>query len=1048
MTPGIQSNIAQLFEEQVARNAEVIAVVWGDSQLTYGELNARANRLARLLCARGVGLESPVGVYMDRSPEMITALLAVVKAGGCYLPLDTTYPKDRLAFMLRDTGAQLMITQAALAGQMDVEEVCLEDIACELDRQSGENLAHTASGENIVYIMYTSGSTGQPKGIEILHRGVASLVTNASYAPLTPQDSVAQLSNCAFDASTWEIWGSLLSGARLVGVNKETALSPQALASAIETQGITSMFVTTALFLLMAKEAPRAFRSLRHLLTGGEALSPSRMREVLEHSAPQRLVHVYGPTEGTTFATWHLVKDIPEGAATVPIGKALGNTRAYVLDGKLRPVAAGETGELHIAGDGLARGYVKQAAMTAERFVTSPYVPSERLYRTGDLVRQLPCGALDFVGRADFQVKIRGFRIELGEIQTALRSHAEVGDVVVAVHEPEHGDKRLVAYVVPRDSAALASRSELTSALREHARKTLPGYMIPGAFVWMKALPLTPNGKVDRVALLSMDLGSAVDDREYVAPATETEIGIAAVWSRLLGVDRVSAVDNFFDIGGNSLLATQLVLRLEEVFLLDFPMRLFFASPKIRDMAAQIDALLAGKMLESAPEVDLRADCVLDESIRPASAYVDTGIAPRNIFLTGATGFLGAFLVDGLLKETNARIYCLVRARDEQQGRARICGNSKKYGLAEPDAKRMVPVLGDLTQTNLGLDDEQFAFLAANMDAVYHCAAHVSYIEPYALHRPVNVVGTQEVLRFACQAKVKPVHYISTIGLFGPVGYFAGVTDLYEDTDLDRSEPYLQKDMGYSMSKWVAEKLVFAARDRGLPVSIYRPGFIMGHSQTGVSNVDDFMMRLIVGCVEMGSYPGLSSQRKEFVPVDYVSDAIVHISCQRGTLGRNYHLAPPDPAKSVDLVDFFVMLEDFGYKLRGLPYAEWKSKLFHHVRRWEKSALLPLVSVLTERIHENSLTRWELHEKMPRFHSDNTRDALSKSNVTCQPMTRELLSTYVDYLIGRGLLPLLSNSRQNGHTAPSLFGSHEPAPGLCGLDSKMEPSAEFDCVGQ
>ena len=267
MTPGIQSNIAQLFEEQVARNAEVIAVVWGDSQLTYGELNARANRLARLLCARGVGLESPVGVYMDRSPEMITALLAVVKAGGCYLPLDTTYPKDRLAFMLRDTGAQLMITQAALAGQMDVEEVCLEDIACELDRQSGENLAHTASGENIVYIMYTSGSTGQPKGIEILHRGVASLVTNASYAPLTPQDSVAQLSNCAFDASTWEIWGSLLSGARLVGVNKETALSPQALASAIETQGITSMFVTTALFLLMAKEAPRAFRSLRHLLT-------------------------------------------------------------------------------------------------------------------------------------------------------------------------------------------------------------------------------------------------------------------------------------------------------------------------------------------------------------------------------------------------------------------------------------------------------------------------------------------------------------------------------------------------------------------------------------------------------------------------------------------------------------------------------------------------------------------------------------------------------------------------------------------------------------
>jgi thioester reductase-like protein len=288
---------------------------------------------------------------------------------------------------------------------------------------------------------------------------------------------------------------------------------------------------------------------------------------------------------------------------------------------------------------------------------------------------------------------------------------------------------------------------------------------------------------------------------------------------------------------------------------------------------------------------------------------------------------------------------------------------------------------------------------------IYHNAAHVSYIEPYALHRPTNVIGTREVLRLACRGAAKPMHYVSTIGLFGPVGYLAGVTDIDENTDIDLSEESLQMDMGYSMSKWVAEKLVFSAKERGLPVSVYRPGFIMGDSRTGVTNVDDFMSRLIAGCVEMGCYPDLPAQRKEFVPVDYVSDAIVYLSQQQSAFGHVFHLTPPHVEQSVDFVEFFEMLAGYGYRLKRLPYAVWKDALCEHVRKKEQSALLPLFGVLTEKVYRGALTRWELHEKMPRFHCHNTNAALQGTSITCHLMDRRLLATYLGFLTRRGLLP-------------------------------------------
>jgi thioester reductase-like protein len=291
------------------------------------------------------------------------------------------------------------------------------------------------------------------------------------------------------------------------------------------------------------------------------------------------------------------------------------------------------------------------------------------------------------------------------------------------------------------------------------------------------------------------------------------------------------------------------------------------------------------------------------------------------------------------------------------------------------------------------------------VDVICHSAAHVNYIEPYATHRPANVIGVREILRLACRGTAKPTHYVSTLGVFGPVGYLAGVTDIDENFDINLSEESLQLDMGYSMSKWVAEKLVFSAKERGLPVSVYRPGFIMGDSRSGVTNVDDFVCRLIAGCVELGCYPDLPAQRKEFAPVDYVCNAIVHLLQEPSTLGQVFHLAPPHVEQSVEFVEFFEMIAGFGYPLKRLPYAAWKDELCERLRGKDQNPLLPLLTVLSEKVYRGGLTRWELHEKMPRFHCHNTSAALRGTSIACQPMDRQLLATYLKFLVRRGILP-------------------------------------------
>jgi amino acid adenylation domain-containing protein len=594
--------VQQLVAVQAAVVPGATAIVAGGRELSYRELNRRANRLAHHLQACGVGANVLVGLCVERSIDMVVGLLGILKAGGAYLPLDPTYPAERLAFMLEDAQAQVLVTRERLAAQCDArgaQLVCLDADAALLEQQAEADPSPLATVDDLAYVIYTSGSTGRPKGVQITHDGLLNLIFWHRRAfSVTSSDRATQLTSPAFDATGWELWPYLTCGASVHLPDDETRVSPMLLRDWFVQQHISVAFLPTAL-----AESALALQwppdtALRYLLTGADAL-----HQYPPSSLPFTVMNNYGPTEATVVATSGPVPPTEHPAMPPSIGRPIDNTQVYILDEQLRRVPIGTPGELYIGGAGVARGYLGRPELTAERFIADPFggEPGARMYRTGDLARFLPDGQIAFMGRTDHQIKIRGYRIEPDEIVSALNGHPAVRSSIVLAREDTPGDRRLVAYLQLAPGASVTA-----SALRQALMSSLPDYMVPATFVRLEALPLTSNGKLDRAALPVPGQANTLRDEAFAAPATPTEERVASILASLLQVQEVGVDDNFFMLGGHSMLGAQLVMRIADAFGVDLSLRALFDAPTVRLLSAQVEDLVLARVQSLSDDEALR----------------------------------------------------------------------------------------------------------------------------------------------------------------------------------------------------------------------------------------------------------------------------------------------------------------------------------------------------------------------------------------------------------------------------------------------------------
>ena len=582
-------DIGSLFDEVARKHVDRTALEMLDEKLDYRSLQERVRGLSNALVHMGVKPGEPVGLCMDRSFDMVVAMLATLRAGGCFVPFDPAYPADRLAFMLKDTDVKVMLTQRHLSTTLpphNARVVLLDEV------QGTEEATMPRLGpDSAAYIMYTSGSTGTPKGVVVPHRAIVRLVRDQNFLPFGPDLCFLQLSNISFDASTLEIWGALLNGGRLVLQPQQKPTLPE-ICDEIHRHGVTTVWFTVGLFNMLVDEQLQRLRSLKHIFTGGDVVSVPHVKKALKALGPNVLVNGYGPTENTTFTCCFPINSEADISESVPIGFPLNNTTVHVLDEQRNPVPIGRKGELYAGGDGVALGYWNRPELTAERFIDDPFSGKSgaKLYRTGDIVRWNPDGSITFIGRGDGQVKVRGFRVELGEIENALNDLPGVKDKVVVARQDGGGEKTLACYVVPSDGDRTSSE-ELLENVREHLRARLPGYMVPTGYAVLKALPLTANGKVDRRALPAPSTAWQGMKAEHVAPRTGTERILAAIWSKVLGINDPGIHDNFFDLGGHSILGIQMLAQIEQRFGRTHGLNLLFRAPTIAELAQELSGV-------------------------------------------------------------------------------------------------------------------------------------------------------------------------------------------------------------------------------------------------------------------------------------------------------------------------------------------------------------------------------------------------------------------------------------------------------------------------
>ena len=946
----VESGLHQLFKAQATETPDTPAIVCGAEQTSYAQLDQATDALGAYLRRCGVSTDDPVGICMETCPEYIVASIGTLKAGAAFMPVALDLPDSLLGTRLSESQPKVVITKARhlprlsrFAGPRLLAVDCDQSWRA-FGPSNGEICVDTG---DLAFLPYTSGTTGQPKGVmQTSGSLVSSYLARYKFSSYGVGDRVA--CNIFFP---WEFLRPLLKGGTVYVIPDDVVFAPRTLTKFIAEHRITDVLFTPSLLqgVLIStdrKQLCARLSSLRVVWLNGEVVPTSLLKlalEVLPRST--RVFNTYSISETHDVCTIELTDWCLDTRDACPVGYAMDGVTLRVLPEGQSDLASSGVGELFIGGRGLARGYLKRPDLDSERFVRWN---SERYYATGDLAEVDVRGLTTIIGRNDSMVKIRGYTVYLSGIEEALRQHCDAADAAVLAENEDEANKRLIAYVVRGSQAAwrVDAKSRTSRDLRALLERHLPLYMVPSHFMELETLPINQQtGKLERKALPALPNTSPAVKRRgrpsKHATAAELRRVLRELWSEALDVDAESLEDdwNFFDLGGHSLTGLGLTLGIEQLFGIELRGTEIYDYPTISDLGAYLENREAN--MES--RISLAEDSALDPAISPGGAPRITSLSEvSSVLVTGTTGFLGAFLLDELLRATgpDARFYCLVRDPDSGQDGStnRVLDTLKFYGLAGHSAgDRIVAVAGDLTRPRLGLDDDEYRRLAEEVDLIFHCAASVNYAYPYSAAKPHTVGGTLEVLKFACTAATKPVQYISSNGVFP-----GGDDNPYlENSDIDGFVDRMEG--GYNQAKWVAERLVWSAVSRGLPVCIFRPGNIGHHSGTGTVNPNDFLSLIIKACARLGCAPLAPEWFFEMTPVDFLVKAITKISDDPRHLGNVYNVVQqaPVPADQV-----FAYMEDHGYVADRAQLGDWKSRLGTMADRDEDMELKVLVRSL------------------------------------------------------------------------------------------------------
>lgn len=892
--------IHQLFEEQVLRTPGKVALILENDKITYRELNEKANQLARKLRLRGVRPDSVVGLLVPRSFELIIAILGILKAGGAYLPIDPDYPEERIKYILEDSGAEILLSQKGLC-----QELCFDGEVIDLYEKSlysgnSSNLENINTSDDLIYIIYTSGSTGKPKGVMIEHKGVVNYITWANKVYVR-EDALdfALYSSISFDLTVTSIFTPILYGNKIV-IYKSA--DDEILIRKVFKDNKAGIVKLTPSHLQLIKDMDNTGSNIKRIILGGEDLKTELCRQI--HSSFDGDIEIYneyGPTETVVGCMIYKYDYQKDTRASVLIGKPSDNTKLFIMDRYMNLVPIGICGELYIAGDGVARGYINRSELTDERFIRNIY-GSKVLYKTGDMARWFSKGDVEYLGRNDDQVKVKGYRIEIGEIEKKLLLHEKVNECVVIAVEKTAGDKYLCGYIVSDEEIA-------SSELRRYLSGELPAYMIPSIFIRIDKIPLTPNGKLNIKELPKAYKKQQNDTLEDCC--NEIEKSVLTVWKDIFQLEEISVNDDFFELGGDSLLAIQLQGSLLK-YGYNFTTQDIYKNRTVSQLAERI---VSGKNnssgnLHSENEAYSLNSGLEKRNFELNNNMINETVQYKNILLVGATGYLGVHILDNLLSDTDSNIYCIIRKHNKVNAKTRLFDSLKHYFGDKYDSsinKRLFIIEGDITIEHLGIEKSKYLELGRNISAIVHTGALVKYYGDYYDFEKVNIYGTKNILDFSLKCR-KPVFYVSTMGISGQylVSHkYDNVT--FSENDLYIGQNYMENP--YVKSKFEAEKIIKEYIGLGLEVGILRVGNLTGRYEDGYfqKNIaQNSFYNIIKSVISLGAVSSnILNESFDFTPVDYCSKAVVKIMSRKNSIGRTFHLYNHNRMKVSELIELF-----------------------------------------------------------------------------------------------------------------------------------------------